>query len=256
MPIKDIQVRFKAGPEDGLADGEFEGYASVFGNVDAYGDVVMPGAFRKTLGDWHTSGNVLPILYSHVMTDPDYNLGGVVEAREDEKGLRIRGLLDLENPKAAQVHRMLKGRRASQMSFAYDVVRGSMGQLDGQDVYELHEVKLYEVSIVLIGANQDTEILAVKSLADGLAGGLKEGRVLSGKHVDTLRGARDAIDGVLAAAEVIKDQEKASGKGEVKIEGADRVKIEGDAANPSARTLAWRKAQAAAAVEMETATAS
>jgi HK97 family phage prohead protease len=246
---KDIQVRFKAGPADGLAEGEFEGYASVFGNADSYGDVVMPGAFANTLADWARSGNFLPVLYSHVMADPDYNLGHVVEAREDGKGLYVRGLLDLENPKAAQVHRLLKGRRASQMSFAYDVVRGSLGQLDGQDVYELHELKLYEVSIVLIGANQETEILAVKALADGLAGGLKEGRVLSGKHVDSLRGARDAIDGVLAAAEVIKDQEKASGTGEVKAEGAGSVKAEEPAPDPSARILAWRAQVDAAELE-------
>lgn len=244
MRIKNMQVRVKAGPEAGLAEGEFEGYASVFGNVDAYGEVVQPGAFANTLADWARTENNIPVLYAHRMDDPDYNIGHVAEAREDEKGLRVRGLLDLESPKAAQVYRMLKGKRASQMSFAYDVIRGSMGQLDGQDVYELHEVKLYEVSIVLIGANQDTEILAVKALVDGLAGGLKEGRVLSGKHVDSLRGARDAIDGVLAAAEVIKDQEKASGNGPVKAEGADGVKAEEPDLNPSARTLAW-KAQAA-----------
>jgi hypothetical protein len=102
---------------------------------------------------------------------------------------------------------------------------------------------------VLIGANQETEILAVKALADGLAGGLKEGRVLSGKHVDSLRGARDAIDGVLAAAEVIKDQEKASGTGEVKAEGAGSVKAEEPAPDPSARILAWRAQVDAAELE-------
>src|SRR5437763_3570987 len=32
--------------------GELEGYVSVFGNLDQGGDVVMPGAFRKTLADW------------------------------------------------------------------------------------------------------------------------------------------------------------------------------------------------------------
>ena len=32
--------------------GELDGYMSVFGNVDQGGDVVMPGAFRKTFSDW------------------------------------------------------------------------------------------------------------------------------------------------------------------------------------------------------------
>src|SRR5215468_7890967 len=35
--------------------GELEGYASVFGNVDLGGDVVVPGAFKKTLNDWRGS---------------------------------------------------------------------------------------------------------------------------------------------------------------------------------------------------------
>lgn len=47
--VKDLQVDVKAGPDSGLAEGEFLAYASVFGNKDSYGDVVMPGAFR---GRW------------------------------------------------------------------------------------------------------------------------------------------------------------------------------------------------------------
>jgi hypothetical protein len=134
---------------------------------------------------------------------------------------------------------MLKGKRISQMSFAYDVVRGSMGQLDGVDVYELHEVKIYEVSLVTIGANEETEILAVKTAADILTGGLKAGRVISAKNLDSLRSARDSIDAVLAAAEVVTDQETASGTGEVKDEGGVPVKSEEPDPNPSARVLAW-----------------
>jgi len=38
-------VNVKAGPYDELEEGEFVGYASLFGYKDSYGDVVMPGAF-------------------------------------------------------------------------------------------------------------------------------------------------------------------------------------------------------------------
>lgn len=239
MRVKNANVLLKAGPEAGLEDGQFEAYASIFGNVDSYGDVVQPGAFANTLKEWAESGNFLPVLFGHNMMDPDYNIGHVIEATEDERGLRVLAQLDLESPKGAHIHRMLKGKRISQMSFAYDVIKGTWGQLEGQDVYELHEVKVYEVSLVTIGANQETEILAVKGLVEALAGGVKEGRVLSSKHVDSLRAARDSIDAVLSAAEVVTDQEKASGNAEVKGEGGEAVKPKEPTLSPSARFLAW-----------------
>lgn len=181
--LKDFRIQIKAGPDDGLADGEFTAYASVFGNKDSYGDVVLPGAFADTLAEWKDSGNVLPVLFGHNMQDPDFNIGGVVEAKEDERGLFTRNQLDLDNPKALQTYRLLKGRRLSQMSFAYDVLEGGEAERETADgskeyIYELRKLKLYEVSVVPIGANQETEILAVKaaqSAAHLLGGGSLSG---------------------------------------------------------------------------------
>lgn len=237
MKVKDIPVRVKFGAEDGLEDGQFIGYASIFGNVDSYGDVVQPGAFAASLAEWKASGNALPVLYGHNMNDPEFNIGAVLDAVEDERGLKVTAQLDQDSPKGAAAYRALKGKRISQMSFAYDVVRGAPGVLDGADVFELHELKLYEVSLVLIGANQETSILAVKSAADAVAGGVKEGRVLSAKHVDSLRNARDSIDAVLSAAEVVTEQEKANGTGNVNEKAGDAGNSEDTAPNPSARTL-------------------
>ncbi|AYN56823.1 capsid maturation protease [Arthrobacter phage Andrew] len=244
MKIQNIGVQLKAGPVDGLEEGQFEAYASVFGNIDSYGDVVQPGAFADTLQEWKDSGNNLPVLFGHNMSDPEYNIGHVVSAVEDEKGLRVTAQLDLETPKGLATYRLLKGRRISQMSFAYDVLEGTMGEKDGTDVYELRKLKLYEVSVVPIGANQETEILAVKAAAAVLAGGVKEGRVLAAKHIDSLRSAQEAIGAVIAAAEIATDQEKASGPREVKDEGGSAVKSEEPPAVPSARTLALEALEA------------
>lgn len=250
MKTKDARIQLKAGPADGLADGQFEAYASVFGNIDSYGDVVMPGAFADSLKEWAESGDFLPVLFGHNMSDPEYNIGHVLEAVEDEKGLRVVAQLDLETPKGLATYRLLKGRRISQMSFAYDVLDAAPGTKDGVDVFELRTLKLYEVSVVPIGANQETEILAVKAAAAVLAGGMKEGRVLAAKHIDSLRAAQDAIGAVIAAAGEATDQEKASGTGPVKDEGGAAVKSEEPAPSPSARTLAWEafEAEIAAAV--------
>lgn len=209
-------IKLKAGPEDGLAEGQFVAYASVFGNVDSTGDIVIPGAFAKDLERWAASQNYIPLLFAHNMTDPDYNIGHIVEAVEDQVGLKVTAQLDLQNPKAVQVYRLLKGRRIDQMSFAYDVVDSVETYTDGTETTELRELRLYEVSVVTIGANQETEIMAVKEAgryADLMAASVKAGRVLSAKNESELRSAHEALGRVLSVLDNTTDEQKASEPG-------------------------------------------
>lgn len=224
MKTKQATIQIKAGPDDGLAEGQFTAYASVFGNIDSYGDVVAKGAFANSLAEWEGSGNPIPLLFGHNMSDPDYNIGHVESAVEDDHGLLVTAQLDVTSPKGLQVYKMLKGRRINQMSFAYDILDASMaerpkaGEMVGEDgsvptesFYELRELKLYEVSVVTIGANQDTEILAVK--AREIAEGTKAGRVLSAKNESELRDAHDAIGRVLEGLDSTTDEGKANESG-------------------------------------------
>ena len=214
MLTKNATVQLKAGPEDGLADGQFVAYASVFGNVDCCGDIVVKGAFANDLARWKESGKVIPLLFGHNMSDPDFNIGHVVSAEEDDTGLKVTAQLDLENPKAKQVYRMLKGRRIDQMSFAYDVRDGAAVKSDdGEDVYEIYDLKLYEVSVVTVGANSETEVLAVKqvpAVTDRILAEVKAGRVLSAKNENELRSAHQAIGRVLNVLDGTSDEQKAS----------------------------------------------
>lgn len=226
MLLKDMSVQIKAGPDDGLGEGQFSAYAAVFGNVDSYGDVITPGAFADNLKAWKDSGNPIPLLFGHNLSDPDFNLGHVTEAVEDDKGLRVTAQLDLDNPKALQTYRMLKGRRVNQMSFAYDVLEGGDAEREKADgakesYYELRKLKLYEVSVVTIGANQETEVLAVKSAAEALLSGTKAGRAISAKDEGELRKAHEAIENILAAIGEENDQEKASGETAAKADATD-----------------------------------
>ncbi|QTV79479.1 HK97 family phage prohead protease [Microbacterium sp. NIBRBAC000506063] len=213
------------GESDGLEDGTFEAIVSVFGNVDSYGDRVMKGAFEKTLEEWTASGNPIPVYYSHRMDDPDYNIGLVLDAKElapgDKQlpeplmelgGLWVRGQIDQheEARKARQAYRLMKGRRLTQFSFAYDIVDYAVVKASADDeyVWELRELKLYEVGPTPIGANQETELLSVKSAAhhaDRLAAGLKAGRVISAKNESELRTAYESIGRVLDALEPDED---------------------------------------------------
>lgn len=212
MDSKSFDVSVKAaGPDDGLKEGQFTGYASVFGNRDSTGDVVVKGAFAETLAEWDAKGDVIPLLWGHDSNDPFSNIGSV-DAKEDAHGLLVTGTLDLDNPKAKQVYKLIKGRRVNQMSFMYEILDSSYAELDGDTVQELKRLKLYEASIVFIGANQATEILAVKAVADGLTVDLKAGRAISAKNETELRKAYEAIGAVLAALGDSEDPEKANGE--------------------------------------------
>ncbi len=207
MPrTKECRARIKAaGAADGLQEGQFVALVSVFGNEDSVGDVVVPGAFTQTLADWRAKGDPIPVIWAHDWDDPFAHVGTVITAVETPDGLEVTGQIeDIDtNATAAQVYRLLKGRRVTQFSFAYDVeegawVEGKDDQGDWEGYYELRQLKLYEVGPCLVGANQQTELLAAK--AAQLTRGLKAGRVLAQKHYDRLTEAHAAIGDVLAAA--------------------------------------------------------
>lgn len=168
VKTKSINVQVKAGEADELPAGQITAYASVFDTIDSYGDVVRRGAFTDTLAEWKSSGNVLPLLYGHDFYDPWSNIGSVTEATEDDHGLKITATFDMDNDKAAQVYKLVKEKRLSQMSFAFNVLEGGWADVDGTEVYEIRKLKLHEVSVVPIGANPDTEILDAKAPADNL----------------------------------------------------------------------------------------
>jgi HK97 family phage prohead protease len=205
----------KAGPEDGLREGEFLVYPSTFTKQpDAYGDIVAPGAFLKSIDTWKNSGNTLPGLFGHRMDDPDFFVAGALDMGEDEHGWWVKGEFDLESPKGKHVYRLVKGRRLNQLSFAYDVIDAAGVELEnGVRANELRELKVYEFSFVPVGANQDTSVVAVKAIASAMAEELKAGRVLSAKNESELKDAHEAIGRVLSALDSTSDEEKASGNG-------------------------------------------
>lgn len=255
MFTKSFTARVKSIEESTeLDNGIFEAIVAVFGNVDSYGDRILPGAFKDTLDEWAASGNPVPIYWSHRMDDPDYNIGHALELKELEPGddllppdlkelggLWVRGQLDLEGGKARQVHRLMKGRRVTQFSFAYDLLDYAIvkSEDDEEQVWELRKLKLYEVGPTPIGANQETELLTVKHaghVAGRIAAEVKSGRVLSAKNEGELRDARDAIDRVLQTLDPNDDDSKASGSEPVKDEEPGGAKSEEPTRGPSALT--------------------
>lgn len=220
-------VNVKAGPEDGLSEGEFLVYPSTFTREpDCVNDVVAKGAFLDTIAAWKASGNTMPGLYGHRMDDPDYFVAGATDMGEDEHGLWVKGFFDLESPKGKQVYRLVKGKRLNQLSFAYDTLESGPVQLkDGRTANELRKMNIHEFSFVPVGANQDTSVVAVKSILEHVAEDIKAGRVLSAKNQDTLRTAYNAIGDVLGINSTNNEEEKASDSGPSRQAPKERVEI-------------------------------
>ncbi|MFD8437444.1 HK97 family phage prohead protease [Streptomyces microflavus] len=209
MPrTKECTAKIKAvGVADGLQDGQFRALVSVFGNEDSMGDVIAPGAFAQVLAEWKASGDPIPVVWAHKWGDPFAHIGVVLEAKETTAGLEVLAQIeDMDtNPTAKHVHGLLKGRRIKQFSFAYDVGEGGWVETDDRATHpwgEYYEIKrfssLFEVGPCLVGANQQTDLLAAK--AADLAHTAKAGRVLSQANYDALASAHASIGDVLAAA--------------------------------------------------------
>lgn len=173
MKHKSAPVQLAPDPEEGT----FEAIVSVFGNKDYAGDIVMPGAFAKSLELWKSVGDPMPVYWSHRLDDPTYNVGEVTEAREffagdpaipdwvnehvkNNGGLYIKGVID-DFGLGTQVRHLLKTRRVRQWSYTYDVIRETKSK-DNQ-ANELHEVFLHEVGPTPLGANPLTELISAKN---------------------------------------------------------------------------------------------
>lgn len=196
--------------------GMFEGYASVFGNEDSYGDVVERGAFSKTISD---KQGRFPILWQH---NPDEPIGVSTGMTEDMHGLAVSGHLNLDTQRGREAYSLLKQGALQGLSIGYQTITADP---DG-GVRRLRELKLWEFSVVTFPANELAQVTSVK--ADRLLGQAaawaeaetRAGRVLSAVNRGLVVQARDALNDLLAASEPAADDAtpESSGAGMKQVE--------------------------------------
>jgi HK97 family phage prohead protease len=148
-----VPVEWKAldGAAPDADTGELTGYISAFGTIDLGGDVVLPGAFRKTFQSWNSAKAKMPLLTDHDMTESGV-IGVVTSMHEDAYGARITARFSSDE-KAQQVRRKMVDLGGSGMSFTYLVVRSTDGVQDGRPVRFLHEVKAVEATVTWVPMN-------------------------------------------------------------------------------------------------------
>jgi HK97 family phage prohead protease len=131
---------------------EFSGYVSTFGNIDAGADVVLPGAFDRTLKE----RTFRPLLWGHQQSTPP--IGTEKSLVPDSKGLL--GTWELIDTQLGQdVYKALKRGALRSMSMGYVAVDAEFDS----DVRKLIDVELLESSLVNIPMNDAAVITAVKS---------------------------------------------------------------------------------------------
>lgn len=142
--------------------GEFEGYGSVFGVEDSYGDVVVRGAFAASLAKWQEKGRLPALLWQHNMSEP---IGIYTEMREDDTGLFVKGRLLIDaDPLAKRAHGHMKAGSLSGLSIGYMLDDYDYDKEKG--IWILKAIDLWEVSLVTFPANDEARISDVKSLLE------------------------------------------------------------------------------------------
>ena len=136
--------------------GEFEGYASVFDVIDQGHDIIIRGAFLRSLKERGAEG--IRLLWQH---DPAEPIGRIEEVREDQRGLYVRGRLLLDVARAAEAHSLMKAGALDGLSIGFHTVKADVDDFTG--VRRLMDVDLWEISLVTFPMQRQARITSFKA---------------------------------------------------------------------------------------------
>jgi uncharacterized protein len=145
---------------DDAREGTFSGYASVFGGVDSYGDMILPGAYSETL-----KNRQRPVLmrWNH----GQHVIGKWNRLEEDGKGLFVEGELTPGHSVASDALALLKHKAVDGLSIGYRIAPGG-SEKDGK-IRRLKKIDLIEVSIVDVPADTAARVADVKAAIEEAA---------------------------------------------------------------------------------------
>lgn len=170
--VKDLTFELKAVGDDGTV----EGWGSIFGELDSYNDIVVAGAFRKTLAD---RGSKIRMLWQHDTAQP---IGVWQQLSEQDKGLRVKGKINLDVQQGREAYSLLKMGALDGLSIGFIPVQQDIDPKTG--INYIREVKLYETSIVTFPACENANVVSVKSAFEDLS---EENRVKVIQFINNLK---------------------------------------------------------------------
>ena len=148
-----IPLRLKSIENNGL----FSGYASVFKKIDSQNEVVLKGAFQRTLKKWNQINRTPALLWMH---DPSQPIGVWQLVKEDSNGLFVEGRLAVKTQKGAEAYELLRLKALTGLSIGYRVVKSHIDTK--HKVRVLTDLDLFEISLVTFPANDAARIQDVK----------------------------------------------------------------------------------------------
>jgi len=138
-------------------EGVFSGWGSIFGNKDSGGDIVVAGAFAKSLAEHRQKGTKVKMFWQH---DPHQPIGKWTDMAEDGKGLYVEGKLNMGVQRGREAYALLKEGDIDGLSIGYSIVDAEPDEKRGALL--LKQVKLWEVSVVSMAMNERARIDSVK----------------------------------------------------------------------------------------------
>ena len=149
-----------------MNQGIVTGYAASFGTLDADNDIIMPGAFTKTIQEQGPKSRQPRIkhLLNHNTSQP---IGNPLSLVEDSKGLLYESKIGT-NAVAIDFLKMVDSGLITEHSIGFNTIRKTVTNPDADwrdQTTQIHEVKLYEFSsLTAWGANQHTPLIGMKGL--------------------------------------------------------------------------------------------
>lgn len=151
MDTKSLRVEIKDADR-----GEVTAIFSTFNVIDSDSDVTRPGAFED--------GAEVPIsAYGHTSWQGALPVGKAVIRQTDTQAI-LEGRFFMNTAAGRDTFTTVKELGGlGQWSYGFDIVRHSFGEFDGRQVRFLEEVRVHEVSPVLVGAGVGVRTLSAKS---------------------------------------------------------------------------------------------
>lgn len=155
LPLQLSDLKFEQ--KDADSPLEFEGYASVWGRIDSYGDTMIKGAFIESMAARRPM-----MLFGH---SPGRVPGKWLKYSEDDKGLLVRGQLTPGHAEAKDIGASLKHEALNGLSIGGYSVDWEPQKSGGRIIKKFD---LYEISIVSMPAEQEARIdtASVKAMLD------------------------------------------------------------------------------------------
>jgi HK97 family phage prohead protease len=150
-----INYQMKIKSFDNNEPGVFDGYASVFDEIDHQNEIVLPGAFTKSLERWNQASSWPKMLWQH---DPTSPIGIWENMAEDQYGLFVKGRLLLDIQKGRDAYSLLKSGIVDGLSIGFFP---KQSHKEG-NVNVLEQIDLLEVSLVTFVANPLAKVTSCK----------------------------------------------------------------------------------------------